>query len=286
VKRSIFRGFSVGLAVIATSLCAAAPAGADSLGKSHGYKYVSKSTEAPGGGSAVVAAKCPRGTAPISGGAEIAGNDLTAAYMSSSYPAKRNWKAGAWYLGVDDATLTAYAVCTKNTDDLVVEKEQSSVSDEFTDAVVCAKGSATGGGFRGAGDPDDWWLSSSAPVDDIEDADELPDDGWVIDFEKVPSGDLSATGYAICLKKKAVEYVTGNSDTSAPLIERSSTCLTGTTLVGGGFDISGLPSVTHLVEIRPVDGGDLDEVPDDTWAGTAVNPTMAPRGMRYVAVCV
>jgi hypothetical protein len=280
------RGVSTGLAVIVVGLGAAPSVSAENLGKSHGYKYVSKSKDVPSEGSAAVAAECPRGTAPISGGAEIAGNDQTAAYLSSSFPARRKWKAGAWYLGVDDATLTVYAVCTKNTNDLVVEKEQSSVADEFTDAVVCPKGSATGGGFRGAGDPEDWWLSSSAPVDDIEDADALPDDGWVNDFEKIPSGDVNATGYAICLKKNTVDYFTASSDTSAPVIDRTSTCQNGKTLVGGGWDISGLPSVTHLVKTRPLDGGDLDEVPDETWAGTAANPSMSPRGVRVVAVCV
>ncbi len=285
--------------VLVTVVClaiAAAPSTAKPIGSEGGFTYVKKSktladTTPSDRVGAEVNAKCPDGSEPTGGGTSVSSNPA-GAFVSASGPRGQSWRSGAWHFGQPKGTVTAWGVCFDDKSEVRVASAISAPINggaSSTGAPDCGTTeSVSGGGVLPSGAPEEWWIHFSAPRDSAGDLDSEPDDEWRAQIFHQPTFQPQDALFAsVCLKTIKPKYeAQGVAFTEDPLVTASVECPKRKSVAGGGPDVSGAPSATHLVKSQPLDSGDKGKIPDDGWKVTVSNPTLTEIDVVAYAACV
>lgn len=281
------------LVTLALLVLGIAPASADeNLGQAGKLTYVRDSSTIEGSpseaGSAVVDAKCPKGSHPISGGASIrAGVDRTLA--STTIGTARKWYADAWQTGTLDSKMSTYAVCSKskkitNATHFFAAPQGPSTATGFSE---CDGGKVIGGGLLVIGNSTEWKLNASFPIDGT-DQDADPDDGWKVFAEYLnPAATGSMVVRSVCLKGAQPTYVSKTVDVDAgEAVTVRAKCPKGSVVAGGGAYITGATADGHVVATRPYDSADKGKVPEDGWEAGLQNTGASVLSASSHAVCL
>ncbi len=282
-------------ATVALMLAVAAPASAAELGKEGGFTYVKKSanladTTASDPTGKQREAKCPDGSAPTGGGASVSGDPFDS-FVSASGPRQKSWLGGGWHQDSPAGKLTTWGICTEKKSKVRVSSDVVNVAGgaSGTAAISCGNDKPVSGGVRPKLGVVEWWLNRSAPQDDIADPDIKPDDTWQSSIWHLPGffPPVDVSIDAVCMEGAKVSYkVLGVAFTTNDLIELTVECPRKKSVVGGGPDVSGPASQSHVAVTEPFDSDDKGKVPDDGWSISVANPTMAEMDVVVFAACV
>ena len=287
----------VGVAVAATVGLAltAAPAHAAELGSEGGFTYVKNSKNLGDTTDGSTAAKeleahCPDGAVPTGGGTSISG-DPHASYVAASGPKQKSWLSSGWHSNTEAAKVTSWGICTEKKGKVRVASEVVNVAGGTagSSAVPCGQDAAVGGGVRPALGIAEWWLTTTYPQDGGADSDEKPDDQWfsVIWHQTGFFPPLDVSIYAVCMEDTKVSYkANGVAFSTQVLVTASVECPNSKSVAGGGAALGPPASQAHVVKTQPIDSDDKGKVPDDGWAITIANPTMAEMDVVAYAACV
>ena len=229
-----------------------------------------------------VTATCPTGAVLMSGGYAVTGPAAATAGLRASYPDTPNsWTVNMIAIGNGGAvingpfTVTATANCLQNTIGIVSQVIANAPSVAGDNAVHsatadCPSGSVvTGGGFNYA----------LGVVTNMPHA-----NGWAINVITQLGAATTAHVYAVCAVGTLTGAATPSKVQAVPTsgsVSIAAACQTGQTLVGGGFDLNGVP-VNSFADSAASDfsaWADQMAVPGEVGPG-------APRNGTVFAVCV
>ena len=280
----------------ATLLGLAAPAVATetdtaSLGSAAGVRYVMGTVQLEESASPTRAVKgagasCSRGWKAVGGGLSI--NARSQQGIKDVYLGQeRYWYVAAWQRDAPESRLSTFTVCMR-TDQLssgttVVSNIPADAP--VTEAVMCTEGSAVSGGLMSNGEPSDFALNASYPIDG-GDPDTVPDDGWRSYVDYTGDGSANIHFSVRCLSDTDLSY-RGTVTDVAPgaTVSARTLCPKGSPVVGGGVYVTGGSHLSHVVASRPWDSKDAKKVPEDGWRGGIVNTSAIELSMTVHAVC-
>lgn len=168
------------------------------------YEYVQRSKPANPVSTTTVKAACPRNRHVAGGGA-----DAGQQYLGSSYPYDSKdkdkkpddgWKATSY--GLQDATFTAIAACSKKMPKYVKDERKLQPSVGHAVAPRCKKSlSVAALGAQTSGPIQFGDLQALKPRDNSSDADQIPDDEGLVHVANSDMAEKPAnlTGWAICI---------------------------------------------------------------------------------------
>jgi hypothetical protein len=195
----------------------------------------------------------------------------------------------AWTTGVkSDASgtpidFTGYAICRERQGLRFVKeiKGKTTLDKTFKTKVMCPGDSrVVSGGYDSGGNQDKTYAST--PIDG-KDSDKKPDDGWMARIV-ASQGDRNLRVRATCSSSLDLSYATNEvSDDGA--ISAEAACPNGTVLSGGGEKLTGdADSLGTIYSMVPVDIGDANSVPGDSWLAEAYAPVAAT--ITTTAICL
>lgn len=225
---------------------------------------------------------------PVGGGVNLQGPDPDLDLeVHATGPAGNAWRVQANNSSGSDAQMTIYAICA--TGQYVYPHQTVSIAPGHTNAakVSCPAGTkVVGGGVAIIGGDHTAEVGSSEPADG-PDANHKIDDAW---FGTAGAGadSLSMKVEAVCAKHGSYVVKVG---TRTPLPDNDVAisvvlCPAGTRVTGGGVDIDGASTDLELHDGFPIDGSDVDGLPDDGWQSTVYNDGSGElHHMKTFAIC-
>lgn len=284
------------LVVPGTASATAPDAGDADRGTVEGVRYrIDPERFSADGGAAETVAGCGDPAWHLIGGGARSDADAAASWLSVGRPVDGDDGDSApddgWFVrgaGARPGVLTGFAICIR--DGFLRYRSLSMPADAEaarTRTVGCANDAyhATAGGAsivsRGS------WLASSSPVDG-RDADALPDDGWRSSVFDGAGGTGGFRVDVVCVLQKAVAYREGATIAvpAAGSVTATVRCPRGAPVVGGGARIVAPGGAVRLVSSAPVDGGDVDTIPDDGWRVRVHNLSGGDEDVTPYATCL
>lgn len=272
------------------ALAGSSEAATETLGKAGGLKYVRAEATVPAtvgtraGGFAV--ADCGAAWTATGGGAALVG-DAGVSFLSEIRLVDHLVEAGAWHAVQPERMLSAYGICSRRAavaNDVHTGNFAPAPS-TLGFGFSCAEGHVLGGGVEGSPSLDSH-VSSAVPIDG-PDPDSVPDDGWRGSGALLEGTNGELYVYQACATGPRPAYRSAKAQV-APIDQRTVTvrCKRDEHVSGGGAYVSGPADDTHMAASRPIDGGDLDQVPDDGWRATVSNDGAVFQTAAVKAICV
>jgi hypothetical protein len=274
-------------AVLVLPLCmlalAVSPAGAATIGKSHGLLYASKSgsvaTSSGEPTSGDVSVFCPKPYTAIGGGATITGSAARTFLSSDTNESNRSWYAQAWHTNEPKSTLTTIAICSKSKS-LTRDRGVSTTGPGPVVASgdeTCTSGNPISGGALAVGEPSSWFLNSTYPKSI---------DSWQAYAGYTGASSASLLVDIVCTDGAKPRYVQENVHVApAAVATVKAPCKHGKAVEGGGGYLSDNSLEAHILKSLPYDGADKDKVPDDGWSVKARNDSGAAKTLYVSASC-
>jgi hypothetical protein len=290
----------LGAIALAAGLSGSAGAGVgavatESLGSSHGLRYLLGTWAEGPWTDLVVQAGCPAGRPAVGGGVDVAGPPRLSRWSASSPfdgedpdgDANDQWYAEGQNLPGTQRQFRVYAVCgPPGLGDVtyVFNKTEPADGEARSLNAVCDPGTVPIGGGALLSDGT---ITRSTPLDG-------PDrnrrrDSWRVTGRNLSGVEAELFAAAICLDAgpRQVKYVTASRRVrSGKAGAVRATCPPSRAIAGGGFTVDGVEeSFGHALVPRD-SAADRNDVPDDRWQATVVNGTSARADAKATAVCI
>jgi hypothetical protein len=282
-------------AALTAGLFVAGIAGADfDRGTVGGLTYVSDGAHLdPAPSTASTSAACPAGDHVVGGGGATFFGGSTS-NLASLFPfdggdgnstVDDGWTARGSNNIDDEKELSVTAICHRR--EPVYRKRAVSLEPGRAVTARAECGDArhvSGGGVRVSGPISDAHINATAPFDG-PDGNTTADDGWRGTVHNESGGGKTVTVFAICTEFDLVYRSRVFSAPPGGATSRFARCPDSGHLTGGGVKATGSTVGGQVEEDWPVDGGDLDEIPDDVWLVAYGNNAGPERTATVYAIC-
>jgi hypothetical protein len=259
------------------------------------FQYAKDSANLPPAGSdettsSEVSPRCGSGWKIVGGGGNPRGLAGHTRLTATGFGGKARWEAEATHLDAPKTKFTGYSVCVQDrfVDDATHLVSVTAGPTTAGGEVSCPSGlAAIGGGVRAIGDPLDWALNTTYPIDLGTDADSIPDDGWR-DYMFYGGGSSSSFLVDVACGEDVPDYrskVRALDIAATDGVRAKVMCHSGH-VTGGGALISGAVDQAYIVASYPIDGKDHDKAPDDGWKVFALNFEGADKTLTTYAICL